>query len=610
MIEKIIGIDLGTSNSAASLVIKGKPTIIPSSDGTVYGGKSVPSIVSIDEEGTVLVGEPARRQFLLNPKGIIRFVKRRMGEKIKISIFGKNYSPEQISAFILKKLKKDAEEFIGEEIKKAVITVPAYYNETQRQAVKDAGTIAELDVVRIINEPTAAALAYGLEKSEGKSVKNILVFDLGGGTLDVTIMKLESGIFEVLSTSGDTKLGGSDIDKLILSKMLEKLEKKEKVTLKSGSEAYLRLSEACEKLKIELSTSLEGEINLPYLTSREQIPIHFREKFDRAELSLLLKNFLNRCEIPLEKALKDSNLKKQEISEIILVGGPTRMPQVIDFLKEKFGKISREVDPMLCVAMGAGIQGSILGGETKGIVLLDVVPLSLGIETIGNVFSKIIDRNTTIPILKKQTYTNSEDNQTAVEIAIYQGEREFVKDNHFLGKFLLTGITPKPRGMNQIEVSFDVDANGMLNVSAKDNDSGIMSSIKVEKPKKFSEEELEKMIEDSKKYEKQDSLRKEQIMLKINLKNLKYSIDDFLEKNKEKISEEDKKKLEEKYEKCSFEIEKENYDKQVFQNFLSEYNTFYIELMKKVQPIPNQEKENKEEKNKGEEVIEASETNK
>ncbi|MBI1935388.1 molecular chaperone DnaK [Candidatus Woesearchaeota archaeon] len=534
--EKIIGIDLGTSNSAASALQAGKPIIIPSAEGTTAYGKAFPSVVAFTKDGQVLVGEPARRQAVSNPEKTIMAAKRKMGTTHKYHIDGKEYTPQQISAFILQKIKKDAEEFLGEKISKAVITVPAYFDDNQRQATKDAGEIAGLEVVRIVNEPTAASMAYGIDKQD-KDLK-ILVFDLGGGTLDVTIMEFGGGVFQVLSTSGDTQLGGTDMDQSLIDYLVSEFKKKEGIDLSKDSTAMQRLREGAEKAKIELSTVFETDINLPFITATNEGPKHLTMKFTRAKLEQLIEPIIKRCRHPMEQAIKDAKLSVSQINKIILVGGPTRMPIVRKFVEDFIGKqAERGVDPMECVAMGAAVQAGVLAGEVKDILLLDVTPLSLGIETLGGVFTKLIERNTTVPTKKQQVFSTAADNQTAVTIRVGQGERPMFADNKILGQFDLVGIPPAPRGVPQIEVTFDIDANGILHVNAKDLGTGKEQSIRITASQKLSEDEIERMKKAAEEFAEVDKKKKEEIETINQADNLVYTTEKLFKDLEGKVPE-------------------------------------------------------------------------
>jgi len=555
--SKIIGIDLGTSNSAAAVVEGGKPVMIPSAEGTVVGGgKAFPSYVAMTKEGELLIGEAARRQAVTNPENTVTAFKRKMGSKDKYMLSGKEYTPQQLSGFVLQKVKKDAEAFLGEPVQKAVITVPAYFSDSQRQATKDAGSIAGLEVVRIINEPTAASLAYGIDKA-GKEEK-ILVFDLGGGTLDVTVMEIfsvendegnkESG-FEVKSTSGDTELGGTDMDQVLVEYIVQEFKKESGIDLDSDKTALQRVVEAAEKAKIELSSTLETDINLPFISAQENNPKHLAMKITRAKLEELVKPVIDKCKGPMEQALSDSKSTPNDITRIVMVGGPTRMPIVQKFVEDYLGKkIERGVDPMESVAVGAAIQGAALSGEIKDIQLLDVTPLTLGIETLGQVMTPLIERNTTIPTSKSQVFSTAADNQPAVDIHVLQGERPMSADNRSLGKFILDGIPPAPRGVPQIEVSFDIDANGILNVKAKDKATSKEQQITITDSSALSKEDIEKMKKEAETHVTEDRQKKELIEVRNQADTLIFSTEKALKESGDKVKPEDRKEVDDKLE--------------------------------------------------------------
>ena len=536
---KTIGIDLGTTNSVVAVMEGGKPTVIANAEGS----RTTPSIVGFSKTGERLVGQLAKRQAILNPDKTIASIKRHMGEDYKVNIDGKDYTPQEISAMILRKLADDASNYLGEKVTSAVITVPAYFNDAQRQATKDAGKIAGLDVLRIVNEPTAAALAYGLEKEKSEKV---LVFDLGGGTFDVSILEIGDGVHEVLSTSGDTHLGGDDFDQKVMDWICDEFQKQEGIDLRNDKQAMQRVKEAAEKAKIELSSVLETSISLPFITADANGPKHLELSLTRAKFEDLSRDLLNRCKVPVETALKDAGVTKDDINEVVLVGGSSRIPAVQQLVKEYTGKEpNQSVNPDEVVAVGAAIQAGVLAGEVKDIVLLDVTPLTLGIETLGGVMTPLVPRNTTIPVSKSQVFSTAENNQTAVDIHVLQGERPMAKDNKSLGMFRLDGIPPAMRGLPQIEVTFDIDANGIVNVSAKDKATNKEQKITITNSSNLSEADIDKMVKEAEANAAEDKKKKEEAEIKNNATSLIASADRIVKDFEGKIDSADKSKLDE-----------------------------------------------------------------
>ena len=568
---KVIGIDLGTTNSCVAVMEGGEPVVIPNAEGS----RTTPSVVAFQKDGTRVVGQVAKNQAVANPEKTVISIKRKMGSDYKVKIDDKAYSPQEISAMILSKLKADAEAYLGSKVTDAVITCPAYFTDAQRQATKDAGKIAGLNVLRIINEPTAAALSYGLDKEKENS--KVMIYDLGGGTFDVSILEISDGVFEVLATNGNNMLGGDDFDKKLMDYMAEEFRKAHGVDLTKDKMAMQRLKEAAEKAKIELSGTMSTTVSLPFISMTDAGPVHLDMEITRQKFEALIADLVEKTAEPMRLAMKDAGLNYNDIDKVILVGGSTRVPCVVAKVKQITGKEPfKGINPDECVAIGAAIQGGVLTGEVKDVLLLDVMPLSLGIETLGGVFTRLIDRNTTIPVKKSQVFSTAADNQTSVEIHILQGEREFCRDNKTMGRFMLTGIAPAPRGIPQIEVTFDVDANGIVHVEAKDLGTGKSTDITITSSTNLSEDEINKAVKEAEQYAEEDKKRKSKVEARNKLDGLIFSVEQTMKDSGDKFTEEEKNELNAAVEEAKKELEADDEEK---------FNAAFETLSQKVQPI-------------------------